>query len=78
MADITLTLTAPQIKEFQDALGVRLSRSEETRSPGPATDAELSSFLLRHIREVVVTESTKAKTAEAERSERARLAGEGW
>lgn len=78
MATLSCTVTDAQETEFKSSLGVRLSRNDETRSAGAATNAEVSAFLLQHVKAVVVKEGTSKEAADAEAAEVARLSAAGW
>ena len=78
MATLSCTVSDAQKTEFKSSLGVRLSRNDETRSAGAATDAEVSAFLLQHVKEVVLREGTLKEAADAEATEVARLTAAGW
>ena len=78
MATLSCTVTDAQETEFKASLGTRLTNNNESRSAGAASNAEVSAFLLQHVKSVVVAEGTRGATATAEATERARLTAAGW
>ena len=78
MATLSTTVTDAQVAEFKASLGARLTRNTEGRSAGAATDAEVSAFILQHVKALVVKEGTSKETGTAEATERARLTAAGW
>ena len=78
MATLSTTVTDAQVTEFKASLGACLTRDSETRSAGAASNAEVSAFILRHVKALVVAEGTRGATATAEATERARLTAAGW
>jgi hypothetical protein len=78
MATLSTTVTDAQVTEFKASLGTRLTRNDESRSAGAASNAEVSAFILQHVKSVVVGEGTRGATATAEATERARLTAAGW
>ena len=78
MATLSTTVTDAQVTEFKASLGARLTRNTEGRSAGAASNAEVSAFILRHVKALVVGEGTRKEAIDAEATERVRLTAAGW
>lgn len=59
-ADITLTLTAPQMQRVQDALGAAYDLRDGGGARRPATNAEIKAALTAHLRGIVLQAEREA------------------
>ena len=73
MADVSITITTTQLTRAKNAIGP-LVNADGT----PATDAELSDWLLRQVRDAVFRWSINAVAATSEAETRTELTTEGW